>query len=43
MSTSFELVKRDKDGNPQRRIKFALCEDCADELLQDLNAKVEFN
>ena len=43
MSISFEFVKRDTDGNPQRKIKFALCEDCADELLQDLDAKIELN
>ncbi len=43
MSTSFELIKRDKDGNPQRRIKFVLCDDCTDELLQELDAKIELN
>lgn len=43
MSTSFELVKRDKEGKMQKKIKFALCEDCTDELLNDLDANIFYN
>ena len=36
MSTSFELVEKDSEGNRKRKVKFALCEDCTFEFLQEL-------
>lgn len=43
MSTSFELVRKDKEGKVIKRAKFCLCEDCTDEFLQEMDRRVVVN
>lgn len=40
MSTSFDVIRTDKEGNKVARFKFSLCEDCAIEFLSELDRRV---
>ena len=42
MSTSFEIIEKDREGKRKRKIKFALCEDCAFELQGELSDKMNY-
>ena len=42
MSTSFELVQKDRDGKQIKKRKFCLCEDCTFDYLAEMEEKMSF-